>query len=103
MVEEIMRPQCSVASAIIFDQTVQDYRPVLPSVTCPVLVLTGADEKLVPIAAAEEVASRTRDARLVVFGESGHCPFLEEPDRFNEVVDGWIRSLPPVGPPGAPR
>jgi pimeloyl-ACP methyl ester carboxylesterase len=57
----------------------------------------------VPIAAAEEVASRTRDARLVVFGESGHCPFLEESDRFNEVVDGWIRSLPPVGPPGAPR
>jgi pimeloyl-ACP methyl ester carboxylesterase len=43
------------------------------------------------------------DARLVVFGESGHCPFLEEPDRFNEVVDDWIRSLPPVSPPGDPR
>ena len=93
MVEEIMRPPCSVASAIIFDQTVQDYRPVLPTVTCPALVVTRADEKLVPVAAEEYVAAQMPDARLVVFAESGHCPFLEEPDRFNEVVDDWIRSL----------
>ena len=34
------------------------------------------------------------DAKLVVFEESNHCPFLEEPDRFNQVVDDWIQSLP---------
>jgi pimeloyl-ACP methyl ester carboxylesterase len=93
MVEEIVRPPCSVASAIIFDQTVQDFRPVLPSVTVPALIVTGADEKLVPLAAEQFVAEQMPDARLVVLEESGHCPFLEEPERFNQVVDEWIRSL----------
>jgi pimeloyl-ACP methyl ester carboxylesterase len=95
MVEEILRLPASVASAIIFDQTVQDYRSVLPSVTVPALVVTGADEKLVPVAAEEEVASQLPDARLVVFEESGHCPFLEEPDRFNQVVDEFVAQLQP--------
>ena len=34
-----------------------------------------------------------RGARLVVFEDSGHCPFLEEPVRFNEVVDGFVREV----------
>ena len=93
MVEEIMRMPASIASAIIFDQTAQDYRPVLPSVTVPALVVTGRDEKLVPIAAEEYVVEQMPNARLAVFEQSGHCPFLEEPDRFNEVVDEFVRSL----------
>ena len=93
MVEEMTRPPASIASAIIFDQTVQDYRPTLPSVTVPALVVTGADEKVVPIAAEEYAAEKMPEARLVVFDESGHCPFLEEPERFNAVVDEFVRSL----------
>ena len=93
MVAEIMRPPASVAGAILFDQTVRDYRPVLPNVTVPALVCTGRDEKLVPVVAEEEVVRLMGGARLVVFEESGHCPFLEEPDRFNQVVDEWIQSL----------
>lgn len=94
MLEEILRPPASIASAIIFDQTVQDYRPVLPAVTVPALVVTGADEQLVPVAAEAYVAERMPDARLVVFEDSGHCPFLEEPDRFNRVVDEFVAQLP---------
>jgi pimeloyl-ACP methyl ester carboxylesterase len=93
MLEEVMRPPASVAGAIIFDQTMQDYRAVLPSVTVPALVVTGADEKLVPVEAERWAAAQMPDARLVVFDESGHCPFLEEPERFNEVVGEWIGSL----------
>jgi non-heme chloroperoxidase len=92
MREEIMRPPASVASAIIFDQTMRDYRPVLPKVDVPTLVVTGADEKLVSVAAEELIASEMPDARVVVFEESSHCPFLEETDRFNETVGEFVRS-----------
>jgi non-heme chloroperoxidase len=92
MREEIMRPPASVASAIIFDQTMRDYRPVLPKVDVPALVVTGADEKLVSVAAEELIASEMPDARVVVFEESSHCPFLEETDRFNETVGEFVRS-----------
>jgi pimeloyl-ACP methyl ester carboxylesterase len=92
--EETMRLPDTIATAVIFDQTVQDYRDALPQVTVPALVLTGRDEKLVAVAAEEYVAERMPNARLVVFEQSSHCPFLEEPDRFNQVVDDWIQSLP---------
>jgi pimeloyl-ACP methyl ester carboxylesterase len=91
--KEVMRPPASVASAIIFDQTMRDYRPHLAKVDVPALVITGVDEKVVSLVAEELTASSMRDARLVVFEDSGDCPFLEEPVRFNEVVDGFVREV----------
>ncbi|MDD5591546.1 MAG: alpha/beta hydrolase [Dehalococcoidales bacterium] len=91
--DEITRLPESVAGAILFDQTLQDYRPVLPSVNVPTLLCFGRDEKLYPVAAGEYLCRNLPDARLVVFEESGHCPFLEEPERFNREVDRFIQSL----------
>ena len=83
----------TIASSIIFDQTVQDFRSLLASVDVPALVCFGRDEKLVPVAAGEHLAASMPHARLVVFEESGHSPFVEESDRFNETVDEFVRSL----------
>ena len=91
--EEITRPPECIASAIIFDQTVQDYRPVVPKVSVPSLLCFGRDEKLIPIAGGEYLAEHMPEARLVVFEESGHCPFLEETERFNQEVERFIQSL----------
>ncbi len=93
MFDEITRLPESIASAILFDQTVQDYRPVLPSVSVPSLLCFGRDEKLIPIAAAKHLEQTLPDTRFVFFENSGHCPFLEEPDKFNQEVDAFIRSL----------
>jgi pimeloyl-ACP methyl ester carboxylesterase len=91
--EETSRPPASIASAIFFDQTVQDYRDVLPLMRVPALVCTGRDEKLVPVSDGEYLVERMPDARLVVFDESGHCPFLEEPQEFNRVLASFVDSL----------
>jgi pimeloyl-ACP methyl ester carboxylesterase len=29
----------------------------------------------------------------VIFERSGHCPMLEEPERFNEVVAAFVAGL----------
>jgi pimeloyl-ACP methyl ester carboxylesterase len=92
MVEEISRPPASVASAILFDQTLRDYRPALAAVDVPSLVVTGRHDKLVPVSAAELVASSMPRAELVVFDESGHCPFLDEPERFNDVLARFVEA-----------
>jgi pimeloyl-ACP methyl ester carboxylesterase len=62
-------------------------------VTVPSLVVYGADEKLFKIAAGEFLVERMPDARLVVLEESCHCPFLEEPERFNAAVLEFVDSL----------
>jgi pimeloyl-ACP methyl ester carboxylesterase len=93
MFEEITRLPESIASSILFDQTVQDYRPILHQVTVPTLACFGRDEKLIPVAGGEHLVKNLPSARLLMFEESGHCPFLEEPDRFNGEVDQFIMSL----------
>ncbi len=93
MVEEISRPPAAVASAILYDQTVRDYREALAKVDVPSLVLNGRHDKLIPVTAAEFVATTMPEApELVVFEDSGHCPFLEESERFNEVVGAFVAS-----------
>ena len=90
---EMTRLPESVASAIFFDQSVQDYRSMLSSVSIPTLLCFGKDDKLVPIEAGEYLQKTLLNAQLVVFENSGHCPFLEEPALFNKVVDQFIQSL----------
>lgn len=93
MVEEILRMPATIASSIIYDQTMQDYRGMLTRVDVPALVLVGVDAFVTP-EAAELMTSAMPDARLVVFENSRHTPFFEEPELFNRTLEEWIRTLP---------
>ncbi len=93
MFDETTRLPESIASTILFNQTMQDYRPTLSSFTVPTLLCFGIDEKLIPVAAGEHLYQNLPDARLLVFEQSGHCSFLEEPDRFNQEIDRFVQSL----------
>ena len=75
MKREIMRLSPVVANSILFDQTTRDYRDMLGDIDVPTLLCFGADEKLVPVAAGEHLRSAIPKSELVVFEQSGHCPF----------------------------
>ena len=92
MFEEITRLPESIAGAILFDKTLQDYRPLLSKVSLPTLLCFGAHDKLVPVTAGHQLAAAIPDSRLVIFKDSGHCPFFEQPDEFNAQVDKFIRA-----------
>jgi proline iminopeptidase len=49
-----------------------DRRPMLHNVTAPTLVIHGADDPLVPVAAGRDTARHIRDARLEVIEGMGH-------------------------------
>ncbi len=93
ILEEVLRPTPAVAGSILFDQTMRDYRDTLGKVTVPTLLCEGGGDSFLSDEAAAFMLERLPRAELVVFTESGHCPFIEEAERFNEVVDGFIRSL----------
>jgi len=93
LADEISRVRPPIRTAILFDQTLRDYRETLPAVDVPALVCAGEDDGLISTAGVEYVADRMPRTEFERFEESGHCPFLEEPDRFNERVAGWIESL----------
>ncbi|KGP74439.1 alpha/beta fold hydrolase [Pontibacillus yanchengensis] len=93
MLRETMKVPASIASAILFDQSIIDCRPYFSSITLPTLLCFGRAEKLIPVAAGEHLHKEIPYSRLEVFEDSCHCPFLEEPERFNMVVDRYLQSL----------
>lgn len=53
---------------------------ILPRITCPVLVLTGAQDTICPPALHREMAARIPRARLRIIDDCGHLSPLEQPD-----------------------
>jgi pimeloyl-ACP methyl ester carboxylesterase len=93
MVAECARLPIGSLSAILFDQSVQDYREVVPTIDVPTLICWGRHDALLPVSGAENLRQSIPHARVELFEDSGHCPFLEEADRFNDVVETFMASL----------
>ncbi|WP_417898535.1 alpha/beta hydrolase [Bacillus haimaensis] len=93
MLEETNSLPAGVASAILFDQSVVDYRASLASIQVPTLLCFGREEKLIPVTAGEHLRDNLPNSELVFFEDSCHCPFLEEPERFNRELERFIKSL----------
>ena len=67
-----------------------DVEDRLGEVTHPVLVLAGRHDRACPVEAAETTADGIPGAELVVFDRSGHMTFVEEQDRYLEVVRDFL-------------
>jgi len=93
VLHEILRCRPTTATAILLSQTLPDARPVLDDLALPTLLVWGRDEKLIPLAAGEWMRDHVPRSELVVFEHSGHCPMLEEPARFNELLAAFAAGL----------
>jgi len=69
----------------------QDWRGRLPPAGVPALFLHGALSQVYPSAVGAWLAA-VPGARTALFEHSGHLPFLEEPERFHQVVRAWTSS-----------
>lgn len=64
--------------------------PRLSELSLPTLVVSGADDEIVPLERTKEVAQAIPNATLAVFDSCGHVPHEECPLPFIEVVKGWL-------------
>ncbi len=62
----------------------------LAAIGVPVLLVWGTDDRLVFQTGAERVLAAVRESRLEVLDGCGHCPQIEEPDRFAELLLGFV-------------
>ena len=92
MKEEAMKMSPNSAACILFSQSMVDFREDLKDFDVPALLIFGADEKLLQTENGKFIAERMPNSKLVIFEESGHCPFLEEPNKFNQTVDEFIQN-----------
>jgi 3-oxoadipate enol-lactonase len=67
-----------------------DATALLAQIAVPTLVITGADDTLIPPAESETLAQAIRGAQLKVIPHAGHLVAFEQPDEFNHVLKDWL-------------
>ena len=63
-----------------------DLRPQLKKIRVPTLIIVGRHDFITNVAMAEGMAKQIPDARLLIFEDSGHYAFVEEPEKFYRVI-----------------
>ena len=70
-----------------------DARAHLGALRCPVLVMHGDCDQLVPPDNAREIAALVPHAQLVVIERCGHMLTMEQPARVNAALANWLQAF----------
>ncbi|TIX49566.1 alpha/beta fold hydrolase [Alteraurantiacibacter aquimixticola] len=69
-----------------------DVADLLPKITCPTLVMTGALDTWAPPAQHEEIAAAIPNSHLVIVPGAGHMIQMEAPVAVNEAITRWLET-----------
>jgi pimeloyl-ACP methyl ester carboxylesterase len=75
----------------IFDHTGVELWDYWRAVSCPVLLIRGADSDILAAETAERMIAENANARLVTIPDCGHSITLERPEALQKVLDGWLQ------------
>jgi len=70
-------------------------KTVLPNLTIPILLIWGKQDRLIPIQLANprKYLEYNPHLKLVELDEAGHCPHDECPERVNQEILDWMKSI----------
>lgn len=75
-----------------------DNRPFLGQITCPTLIVVGAEDALTPVKVHEEIHAGIPGSRLVIVPDCGHLATMERPAAVNAALAQWLGvAAPPAG------
>jgi pimeloyl-ACP methyl ester carboxylesterase len=90
MVRTTMLTPPLAGARMLEDHGAIDWRDMLHTVSIPTLVCVGRFDRNAPLPAAEHVSAKVPRGELVIFEQSAHAPFYEEPELFNQVLERFI-------------
>jgi pimeloyl-ACP methyl ester carboxylesterase len=73
-------------------------RWIVHAVRCPVLVIHGRRDRLVPLHYAERALEEHPTWEMRVLPKVGHVPQMEAGDRWLAAVESWLFRLPVAAP-----
>lgn len=68
-----------------------DVRPLLPHITAPTLLVWGTLDALTPLRDGEYMNAHIPNARMLVVDGAAHMPMVDQPERFNTEVLGFLQ------------
>ena len=78
------------AVALLVGYFVADYRPVLPKIDKPVVVCAARSGYMGTIVAMQKSIP---NSKLEIFEGDGHALFVDDPDKFNALVEDFLLNL----------
>jgi pimeloyl-ACP methyl ester carboxylesterase len=70
---------------------------MMASLSIPTLLLWGQQDRVIPVAFAQNLAALSSHLEIQLLPEVGHCLYDEDPDTFNQWVITWATSSPEPG------
>jgi len=67
-----------------------DFADSLSSVQAPTLILAGRFDAEAPLVCSDELNDGMPESEMVIFEKSGHHPFLEEPEKFSQMLEQFL-------------
>ena len=67
-----------------------DVSPLLPKVSCPVLLVWGSNDTAAPLWMGQQMEREMQDAGLAIFEGDDHFAYWNQAERFNRVLDAFI-------------
>jgi pimeloyl-ACP methyl ester carboxylesterase len=61
-------------------------------ITVPTLLVWGTNDRLSPVANADKLNAAIKNSRKVLIDRAGHYPFLEQAEKFNQIVLEFLKS-----------
>jgi len=91
LTEAMLKTPTNSAMAIWLGYFVSDFRPALAKIDKPTLIIAAAGGPCGSV--CEDMQKRIRGSRLEVMENVGHALFVDEPERFNSLLENFISSL----------
>lgn len=69
----------------------RDAAAMLPTLTCPALVIAGEEDTIIPVEEVRAMADRIPGAMFEMMPQSGHLVNLEQPQLFQAALERFLR------------
>lgn len=71
----------------------RDYSEDLPKIEVPTLIIVGREDSIRPVADAEFMHRGIHGSRLEIIEDAAHMTNIEQPERFNHALLGFLKQL----------
>ncbi len=88
--EASLRTPTNSAIALFVGMFTSDYRPALAKIDKPALLVVAQSLR---VALYQDMQKRIPGSQIEIFEGVGHALFVDEPERFNSLLDEFLKSL----------
>jgi len=87
------QPVPGVVGALMAMRDRPDSTPTLAQISVPTLVITGAEDTLLPPKESEFIRDGIRGAKFAMLDGAAHLSNVEQPDAFNRAVKEFLKTV----------